>query len=268
MFKPSSYFAVALAETGKWLAVAEDPDKLRIVNPRNPGDARSVPVGGEVVDITFMPDTQSALLEVAVNGVPPLVESTPMTNEHTRIVLVDLTAGRVAWSYDLPKSQAGPTWKAISAPGNRIAIGGENRQGVVLDTLSGRELIKIDFSALVRSAAFDPSGNRVAFGSADGVVQFVDVDTKRVVGVIRSQGDVWRVAFVGFGAFLAVESDQSLDVFATNPFGLLCQKDGRNLSNAEWSDVGGRWSPPVSCQNWRQSDKMPTSVERMKSTGD
>jgi WD40 repeat protein len=251
VFKTSSFFAAGFAADGQWFAVAEDPDILQIVSLERAAMPITVRIGGKVVDVNFMPDGRNALVEVSTE---PIVDSENNSGDKpnsTEIVLLELTTGNVRWRYRLLDSQPGPTWKFISPSGSKIAVGGENRQGIVLNANLGAELLKVHFSDLVRTAAFDPSERYVAFGSSDGTVQFADLEQLSVRGVMRGGGDVWHVAFAGSGNFIAVQSDSSIELFAVDPFSLLCKKDGRNLSAAEWFEVGGLWFPPQSCRDWR-----------------
>ena len=98
---------------------------------------------------------------------------------------------------------------AFSPDGTRLVLGRFDGRAVVYDTLTRRQVLRIDVGSVVTAVAFRPAGNLVAVGTIDGEVRFFDPKSGALVGSLVDAGSsaVWQLAFNPDGRLLAVVVD-------------------------------------------------------------
>ena len=129
----------------------------------------------------------------------------------------------------------------------------------LVETTSGKELVRIDHGAEVNSMVFSPDSRFLATASADRTARLVEISSRKEVARIEHAAAVLNIDFSPDGRLLATASeDNTARMVWADPqhiFDLLCSKAGRNLTREEWNNYIGVGEPKPSCPGWRNETR-------------
>ncbi len=108
---------------------------------------------------------------------------------------------------------------AITPDGKRAVTAGMDGHLCVWNVNTGEMLSKVDFNAILYSAAISDDGKIAAGGAHDGDVKFVAVDKDEVFGVLKHSQRIWALALNADGSRAAVGRCTYSDTPPSSPQG-------------------------------------------------
>ena len=160
------------------------------------------------------------------------------------VARVNIETGTIA-----PVGGAGPGAQIAVAPrGAGLVLSYPNNTVHMYDN-EYRRVAQLQLSGSLGAVAFAADGSRVALGSHDGGVRFVDIPTGRLLADIRAEtGSVVDLTFLASDKWLLIAGLTRYSVVPLDPYSLLCGRATRSLSADEWLEVGGTGPAPTGCR--------------------
>jgi WD40 repeat protein len=185
---------VAFSDDGRWIATSSR-DRTARVWTTSGRQIRTFRHGGVVIDLALSPGAQR-LVTLADDATLHVFS---LSGERAPLVFGDVPGNRLVLSRD----------------GLRAAVVDADRYARVFSLEGERRLIDLPHQGRVRAAAFGPSSNLLATGSADKLAQVWNLVTFTSADTLRGhQGQVVDVAVGPLGQFVATASlDGTADIW-------------------------------------------------------
>jgi DNA-binding beta-propeller fold protein YncE len=249
-------------DAGQWQAALQElttiqateagyKDSLQLAARARRELARSVPISGEPVKI--------ATIRVQ-NGVTAVAFSPDATRVaiacYRRLALVMDLTGREQLRVEHGGLIAAVWGVAFEYAGSRLATGAGDKTARIWDTATGKKLLQLAHTGVVRSVAFSPDGRLLATGSADNTARIWDTATGSKLLQLAHTDTVHGVAFSPDGRLLATGSqDKTARIWDTATGSKLLQlvhteavgrgvafsPDGRLLATGGWGKTAWIW---------------------------
>ncbi|MEP6910364.1 MAG: hypothetical protein ABI896_08040 [Actinomycetota bacterium] len=177
---------VTFSHDGRWIATSSRDGTARLwtVSGR---EVRRFPHGGAVLAVAMSPDSET-LVTLAADET---LHAWSLSDRSRTLIFHDVLGNRLALSRD----------------GRRVAVVDGDRYARVYSLEGQRRLVELPHQGRVRAAAFGPSSDLLATGSADKLARVWNLVTFRLADTLRGhQGQVVDVAVSPKGQFVATVS--------------------------------------------------------------
>ncbi len=132
------------------------------------------------------------------------------SSEASQILLGNLTAHSV---YAINQSQDGDVRAVAFSPDNKLIASAGGKTILILETVSGKEIFRLQHNDMVYSIAFSPDGKFLVSGGRDQVVRVWDAVTGSEIHAFQHDGEIRSVTFSPDGKYIVAGGFKSIRIW-------------------------------------------------------